>query len=99
LRIEQGEVGWGGRLENKTNDHVTTWIMIAVIVFDADGKEKEVFAETPIWIDPMGEADFEVVLPELEPEQFEKIDFCGDDNQSPKACFAWAVAEVKGLAI
>ena len=68
-RIDQGTVRWGGILANKTPDHVTTWVRISVIIFDADGTKQEVFAETPIWIDPMGEAEFRVELPDLEREQ------------------------------
>lgn len=98
-RIDQGEVGWGGTLENKTPDHVTTWIRIAVTIFDAEGTKQEVFAETPIWIDPLGEAEFRVELPDLEREQFDHIAFCDEDDEAPKACMQWGVPGVMGLAI
>ena len=98
-RMEEGKLGWGGILENKTPDHVTTWIQIAVTIFDTDGTKQEVFAETSIWIDPLGETEFRVELPELEREQFDKIQFCDIDDENPKSCFGWGVTDVKGLAI
>lgn len=98
-RIDQGTVGWEGILENKTADHVTTWIQIGVSIYDKDGKEQEVFAETPIWIDPMGEAKFVVEFPNLKPEQLDAIDWCGLEDQAPKACFSWGVTDLMGLAI
>jgi len=98
-RIDKEVVGWAGRLENKTSDHVTTWIRIVVIVFDDEGKEKQVFAETPIWIDPLGDAEFRVDLPDLQPKQFDALQFCDHDDEKPKACMAWDVADVMGLAI
>ncbi len=98
-RMEQEKLGWGGTLENKTPDHVTTWIRIAVTIFDADGAKQEVFAETPIWIDPLDEAEFWVELPDLEREQLDNIAFCDIDDETPKACFGWGVTEVMGLAI
>lgn len=98
-RIDQGKVGWGGFLENKTTDHVTTWVQIAVTLFDADGKEQEVVGETPIWIDPMGKAEFLVELPDLKPEQFDSIEFCDLDDEKPKGCVGWGITDVMGLAI
>lgn len=98
-RADQGLAGWEGVLENKTADAVTTWIQIGVSIYDKDGKEQEVFAETPIWIDPMGEAKFQVELPDLKPEQFDAIEFCDLDDEAPKACMAWGVADVMGLSI
>ena len=98
-RMEKGRLGWGGTLENKTPDHVTTWIQIAVTIFDADGTKHEVLAETATWIDPLGETEFQVELPEFEREQFDQIKFCDLDNQTPKACMSWVVTDVKGLAI
>lgn len=98
-RIDQGKVGWGGTLANKTPDHVTTWIRIGVTIFDSDGTKQEVFAETPIWIDPLGEAEFRVELPDLEDKQFDKIKFCDHDDAAPKACIEWGVTDVMGLAI
>jgi hypothetical protein len=98
-RVDQEIVSWEGVLENETADHVTTWIFIGVSIFDKDGKEQEVFAETPIWVDPMGEAEFKVEFPDLKPEQLDAIDWCGLDDQAPKACFSWGVTDVMGLAI
>ncbi len=98
-RVEQGVVGWEGVLENKTADHVTTWIQIGVSIYDKDGKKQEVFGETSVWIDPMGEAKFQVELPDLKPEQVESIEFCGLDEQAPKGCMAWGLSDLKGLAI
>lgn len=98
-RIDQGKVVWSGTLTNKTPDHVTTWIQIAVTIFGADGTKQEVFGETPIWIDPLGEAEFRVELPDLEREQLDAIESCDNDDKAPKACIAWGVTEVMGLAI
>ena len=98
-RIDQGMVAWGGTLENKTPDHVTTWVKLSVSFFDTDGKEKEYFAETPIWIDPMGKAEFKVDMPDLKPEQFNVMEFCDLDDPKPKNCMAWGVTGVMGLAI
>ena len=98
-RIEQGKVGWGGTLANKTPDHVTTWIRIAVTIFNAEGTKLEVFAETTIWIDPLGEAEFRVELPDLKEGQFIDIEFCDNDDTAPKACMAWGVTDVMGIAI
>lgn len=98
-RLDQGQVGWGGTIENKTPDHVTTWIRIAVSVFDLEGNKQEVFAETPVWIDPMGEAEFRVELQDLHREQLDDIAFCDHDDEAPKACMAWGVTDVMGLAI
>ena len=98
-RIDQGKVGWGGTLANKTPSHVTTWIQISVTIYDADGTKQEVFAETPIWIAPLGEAEFRVELPELEGKQFDDIKFCDHDNTAPKTCIGWGVTDVMGLAI
>ena len=98
-RVNQQTVGWGGVLENKTSDHVTTWVRISVIFFDKDGAEQEIFAETPIWIDPLGEAEFKVELPELKPEKLNNIEFCDHDDEAPKACMTWGIVEVMGLAV
>ncbi|WP_247742470.1 MULTISPECIES: hypothetical protein [unclassified Ruegeria] len=97
--ITKGTVAWGGVLENKTPDHVTTWVQISVSIFDGEGVEKEHSAETSIWIDPLGEAEFEVELPDLEPAQFESIEFCERDNSEPSECMAWGVIDVMGLSI
>ncbi len=97
--IKRGSVSWGGVLENKTYDHVTTWVQISVSVFDDKGVEQEYSAETSIWIDPLGETEFEVELPDIEPAQFERIDFCEHENSTPSACMAWNVTDVMGLSI
>jgi hypothetical protein len=96
--VNQQTVSWGGVLENKTSDHVTTWVRISVIVFDGDGAKQEVFAETPIWIDPLGEAEFEVELPDLQPEKLIN-EFCDHDDEAPKSCMTWGIVEVMGLAV
>lgn len=98
-RMDQGSLGWGGTLENKTPDHVTTWVKISVIIFDEAGKENEHFTDTPIWIDPLGKAEFSVALPDVEAEQFENFKFCDLDDAEPKACFTWGVAEVMGVTV
>lgn len=98
-RIDQRTVSWSGILENKTPDHVTTWIQISVMIFDADGTKQEHFASTPLWVDPLGEAEFRVELPDLESEQIDGIEYCENDDETPKACITWGVTEVMGLAI
>lgn len=98
-RINQGTVGWGGSLENKTPDYVTTWVKIAVRIFDKEGGEKEYFAEIPVWIDPLSEAEFSVDLPDVDVEKVEGSYFCDHDDPDPKACFAWGVVGVKGVKI
>ncbi len=97
-RTLQGLVRWEGRLENKTPDHVTTWVKVAIIIFDDEGKEQESFAETSIWIDPTSDAELELEFPDLKPDQFDDLEFCGDDS-APKKCFGWSIAAVKGLKI
>jgi hypothetical protein len=98
-RVDQGMVLLEGLLQNKTADHVTTWVQISVNIFDAEGKEQKAFAETPLWIDPMGEAKFQVEFPDLKPEQLDPVKGCDLDDQAPKACFSWGITDVKGLAI
>lgn len=98
-RLNQRTVGWHGILENKTPDHVTTWVQISVSIFDSEGAEQEHFAETPIWIDPLDETEFRVDLPDFEREQFEYIEFCDHDELQPKACMTWGVVDVMGLSI
>lgn len=98
-QIDQGKVTWEGLLQNKTADHVTTWIQIGVSLFDDKGKERQVLAETAIWIDPKGEASFQVELPDFKPEEFETIKWCELDDPAPKACMSWGVADVMGLVI
>jgi len=90
---------WGGRLENKTADHVTTWVQISVSIFEDDGTETEIFGETPIWIDPLDAAEFEVELPELTDEELKGKDFCEHDMEERASCFSWGVTDVKGLKI
>ncbi|MEO9649693.1 MAG: hypothetical protein ABJ360_16185 [Roseobacter sp.] len=98
-RADEPSVSWGGILENKTPDHVTTWVRVSVSIFDSDGTEQEVFGETPIWIDPLGEAEFLVELPDLEPQQFENIEFCDYEVEEPKSCMGWGVTNVMGVSI
>lgn len=98
-RLNQRIISWGGILENKTSDHVTTWIRVSVSIFDAEGTEQEHFAETPIWIDPLDEAEFIVDLPDFEHKQFKDIEFCDHDELEPKACMNWGVVAVRGVEI
>lgn len=98
-KTKNGAVGWGGVLENKTSDHVTTWVQISVSIYDDEGVEQKYSAETPIWIDPLGETEFEVELPDLEPAQFESMEFCESESSAPSACMAWGVTGVMGLSI
>lgn len=98
-RNNQQTVSWGGILQNKTSDHVTTWIKVSVSIFDADGTEQEFQAETSIWIDPLSEANFRVELAELEWEQIKNIKFCNHEDAEPKACMTWDTPEIKGLTI
>jgi len=98
-RVESQRVRWGGILENKTPDHVTTWVRLSVSVFNEEGIEQEVFAETPIWIDPLDDAEFLVELPDLEPQQFTDKEFCDYEVEQPKDCIAWGVVGVMGVSI
>lgn len=98
-QINQRSVGWGGTLENKTPDHVTTWVTISVSIFNEEGKEKEYSAETPVWIDPLGKAEFSVDLPDVKHEQFESFEFCDYDDPAPKACVTWGISEIMGVTI
>ncbi|MCL6285994.1 hypothetical protein M3P21_20985 [Ruegeria sp. 2012CJ41-6] len=98
-RLGERTVSWGGVLENKTSDHVTTWIQVSVNIFDKDGEETEFLADTPIWIDPLDEAEFRVELPDLESKQLEGLEFCEHEDASPTDCMAWNVSGVMGLAI
>ncbi|MEP4198520.1 MAG: hypothetical protein ABJL99_23105 [Aliishimia sp.] len=97
--IDRRRVSWEGTLQNKTSDHVTTWVKISVSLYNAEGDEQEVFAETPIWIDPLGEADFSVELSDIEREQFDDVEFCDYDDTEPKGCVTWGVTAVMGLSI
>lgn len=98
-RMDNESMGWGGFLENKTSDYVTTWVKIAIGIYDADGDEKEFFVETPIWIDPLGETEFLVETPDIERKQIESIDFCDHDDPAPTSCLTWGITEMKGLGI
>jgi hypothetical protein len=98
-KVDQRIVGWGGVLENKTPNHVTTWIQLTVSIFDAEGTEQEFSAETPLWIDPLGKAEFRVELPDLTREQLENIKFCERDDETRTACMTWGVTDIKGLSI
>jgi hypothetical protein len=97
--LDEGTVSWGGVLENKTPDHVTTWVRVSVSTYTEEGTEQEFFAETSIWIDPLGKADFRVKLPDSKEDQFEKLDFCEHDDAAPKSCMSWGVIDAMGLRI
>jgi hypothetical protein len=98
-RTDQQTVSWGGLLENKTPDHVTTWIRLSVRIFDEEGNEEVFSAETPIWIDPLGQAEFGVGLPDVNPEQFDNLDFCERDDAAPTSCISWGITEMMGLSL
>jgi hypothetical protein len=98
-RLDKQIVAWGGELENKSADHVTTSIRVTVIIFDKDGKETEFSGGTSIWIDPMSHSDFRVKLSGLEREMLEDINFCEDEVENPTQCMRWSISEVKGLSI
>jgi hypothetical protein len=95
--LNQETVRWGGFLENKTPDHVTTWVQISIKIFDKDGAEQEFLGDTPVWIDPLSKADFEIELPDLKRELLDDIKFCGEDDKAPKACMGWGVVDIMGL--
>jgi len=97
--LDGRNVSWGGVLENKTPNHVTTWIEISVSVFDDEGKEQEFTAATSIWIDPLNEAEFRVELPDLESKQLKDLEFCEHDDATPTACMAWGVTNAMGLSL
>lgn len=97
--MDQGRIGWSGNLRNQTSGHITTWIRVAVWVYDEEGNETEWTAETPIWIEPLGDADFTVELNEVDRDTFDDLSFCELEALSPSNCMAWTVVEVKGLAI
>ncbi len=99
LRLERGEVSWGGLLRNETSDHVTTWVNITVYVFDAEGNEQEFEADTAIWIDPLGEAEFIVNLPDLESEQIGDLRLCDHESVELISCMTWGIYGVEGLSI
>lgn len=99
LRAEGDAVSLEGKLENKTPNHVTTWVKLLIFIIDDEGKEKEVFAETSIWIDPTSEAEFKLEFPDLAPKEFENLAHCEEENSAPMSCFGWSIAEIMGLAI
>lgn len=98
-RIDQWSVSWAGLLENKTHDHVTTWIRLSVGIFDAEGNEHAFSAETPIWIDPLAQTEFRVELPDVNAEQFDNLEFCESEDAAPKSCISWGITEVMGLSL
>ena len=95
----QGIVRWTGNLENKTSDHVTTWVAISVSVYGEDGSEREFSADTSIWIDPLRSADFSVTLRALELSILDDIEFCELTDDEPKSCMSWGVTDVRGLEV
>lgn len=97
--VEQQQVVWSGFLDNKTTDHVTTWVKISVGIFDADGNEQEFHATTSIWIDPLGQTEFQVALPDLEREQFSDLEFCEQDTTPQISCISWGITEMMGLSL
>lgn len=98
-RNDKHSVRWAGTLNNKTTDHVTTWIKVSVSTFDSKGVEQAYHAETSIWIDPQNEAKFEVELPELEPKKLENLEFCDHEDLKPKECMTWGISNIQGLTI
>jgi hypothetical protein len=98
-RVDQQAVSWGGLLENKTHDHVTTWIRLTVGIFDAEGIEQSFSAETLIWIDPLDQAAFRVELPDVSAEQLDSLEFCASEDAALKSCVSWGISEMKGLSL
>lgn len=98
-RWNENTVFWNGTLENKTPDHVTTWVQILVEVFDEDGAKKEYSADTSIWIEPLHEVEFRVKIGDLEPEQIKDVEFCEHEASSPKGCMTWGITDAMGLKI
>lgn len=98
-RTDDASVKWVGTLENRTPDRVTTWIEIAVKIFDSEGNEDEYTGQTQIWIDPQNEAEFLVEMPDLNPKALDELEFCDDETTSPKACMAWGIVGLMGLTI
>ena len=78
---------------------MTTWIRLSVRIFDEEGNEEVFSAETPIWIDPLGQAEFGVGLPDVNPEQFDNLDFCERDDAAPTSCISWEITEMMGLSL
>lgn len=98
-RIEQTIVSWAGELENMAHDHVTTWIRLEVSIFDENGIDQAFAAETSIWIDPLDQTEFRVELPDLNGDLFEGLEFCELEDDAPKNCVSWGIAEMKGLSL
>jgi hypothetical protein len=48
---------------------------LSVGIFDAEGEEQTFSAETPIWVDPLGQTEFRVELPDVNAEQFDNLEF------------------------
>ena len=97
--MQAGKVMLEGSLENKKTSHVTTWVALSFLTFDADGKESEFSNDTFLWIEPRSATEFSVVLPDLEPEKVRDMKFCDHDDESPKSCMSWGVMEIRGLEI
>lgn len=95
---EEGVI-WVGNLENNTPDHVTTWIRLAVTIYDAKGIEEKFMGDTSVWVDPLGDSDFRVDLPDLTRDMVDATEFCERDAPSPMSCMRWGIVEVKGLSI
>lgn len=72
---------------------------ISVSIYNKEGKEQEVSAETPIWIDPLNEADFRVEFPDLESKKLENLGSCDHEDAAPTECISWGVTDVMGLAL
>lgn len=98
-RIDGDVISWGGSVKNKTSSHVITGLEVSVGIYDEDGKEKVFRAETPIWIDPLGEAQLKLEVPELTRQHFEGIGFCEEGDETDKSCFDWGISTVMGLAL
>ncbi len=98
-RANRSSVDWEGVLENRTSDHVTTWVEVAVSVFDEDGVEQEFTAETSIWIDPLSEAEFRVELRDFDAALLDELEFCERDAGAPTSCMTWGVVGMMGLSI
>ncbi|EET49649.1 hypothetical protein [Thalassobium sp. R2A62] len=98
-RIDQQLVSWGGLLENKTDDHVTTWIRLSVGIFDTEGNEQTFSVETPIWIEPLAQTEFKVELPDVNAEQFDNLEFCELEDVARKSCMSWGITEIMGLSL
>ena len=98
-RIDQRSANWGGLLENKTHDHVTTWIRLSFSIFDVEGSEQTFSAETSIWIDPLAQAEFRVELHDANAEQFDNLEFCESKDAAPKSCISWGITEMMGLSL